>query len=537
LEFFNYYGFGIEDNDFFDLLENVIVPERINQKISPPKSIPKNERIDSVPKEIKEISQTENDSRLEKIAPIIDKLKKNIKSFGKRSLFSLIKHFKFYDNNTKLISRFDFVKVIKDFRINLIVTEIEKIFEGLSEKTQLLNYEYFVSVLNSNLSERRLYLIEEVYKKIKAGNKDVTIDILKFYYTSLVKVENEFLNEYFDCWEIFHYILKARKDKNISLEEFIEFYRIMEFFHDNDDSFENEFRSEWKKVLKIPNQDDSKSTKSSKNKQEIPANPTNKPATPLLNKKDFENVSRTSKEEIKSEDGKENRFNRDNIKAIPRDDASKNVYSLKSQVKKEIIQPSINQLMARFKQILRNRGIRGLMNLHKQFLVNCSNLKGITSGDFSKVLRLQRIELTQEEYEQIFDFFKEKPPSKFLDFLRFLKYFKVQLEGKRLNVVEDTFINLDVEQTGRLVMDDVRMKYYMEGHPDCRARRRSADDVLMEFFDTFELNYNFLVAAEDEGEGSNLISFQEFANYYEYVSFVYEDEEAFVDVVNSTWKF
>ena len=102
----------------------------------------------------------------------------------------MIKHFKFYDNNTKFINRFDFVKVLKDFRLNLSVTEIEKIFDGLCEKSQLLNYENFISVLNKNLSDNRINAIQDVYRRIKTNSKEVTIDILKFFYSSKIKSEN-----------------------------------------------------------------------------------------------------------------------------------------------------------------------------------------------------------------------------------------------------------------------------------------------------------------------------------------------------------
>ena len=56
---------------------------------------------------------------------------------------------------------------------------------------------------------------------------------------------------------------------------------------------------------------------------------------------------------------------------------------------------------------LKKRGIRGLMNLHKQFLLSCSNLGTISYGDFIKVMKLQKIDLKKEDYDFIFDRFKQ----------------------------------------------------------------------------------------------------------------------------------
>jgi hypothetical protein len=33
----------------------------------------------------------------------------------------------------------------------------------------------------------------------------------------------------------------------------------------------------------------------------------------------------------------------------------------------------------------------------------------------------------------------------------------------------------------------------------------------------------------------NFISFEEFANFYEYVSFLYDDDNNFIDLIESVW--
>ena len=34
---------------------------------------------------------------------------------------------------------------------------------------------------------------------------------------------------------------------------------------------------------------------------------------------------------------------------------------------------------------------------------------------------------------------------------------------------------------------------------------------------------------------TNVVSFEEFANFYEYVSFLYDDDDEFVKLVNESW--
>ena len=107
VDFFHFYGFGIEDdNEFFDLIESVILLEKQtqqskeNQEIKIEKSAKNKEKTNKNTNEEKEAKEPKR----EDISKFIEKLKKNLKNFGKKSLFSLIKHFKFYDNNTKFIT-------------------------------------------------------------------------------------------------------------------------------------------------------------------------------------------------------------------------------------------------------------------------------------------------------------------------------------------------------------------------------------------------------------------------------------------------
>ena len=49
--------------------------------------------------------------------------------------------------------------------------------------------------------------------------------------------------------------------------------------------------------------------------------------------------------------------------------------------------------------------------------------------------------------------------------------------------------------------------------------------------------YIIYQAANENPNSSNLVSFEEFANFYEYVSFIYQNDEDFVKVVTGTWNF
>ncbi len=147
---------------------------------------------------------------------------------------------------------------------------------------------------------------------------------------------------------------------------------------------------------------------------------------------------------------------------------------------------------------LKKRGLRGLMNLHKQFLTNCQKLDLISLYDFTKILKLQRFDFTREEYEKLFEKFKQQNKNKtsdpsFLNFSGFIRSFKNVLNEKRLEAVETAFAILDEDKTEMLFLDDIKMKFNSKRHPDFIHKRRNEDEILLEFIDCFDLNYSYLV--------------------------------------------
>ena len=185
---------------------------------------------------------------------------------------------------------------------------------------------------------------------------------------------------------------------------------------------------------------------------------------------------------------------------------------------------------------LKRRGIRGLMNLHKQFLFSCPNLACVTFSDFIKVLTLQRLNLESEEYEQLFSQYTQEDNQELLNFPGFIRTFKRILNDNRLRAVENAFGRLDKEQTESLFIDDIKLKFNPKNHPDVLNGKKNEDEIITEFLDCFELNYNLLTTAENP-ETSNMVSFEEFANFYEYVSFLYSNDSDFIQIVEGSWNY
>jgi Ca2+-binding EF-hand superfamily protein len=537
IEFFKFFGFGIEQDDtFISYVSNLFSAggapgvskiEKVDKKFSEQemKNYYSQDEIRNVntgnqltlPKQSVNINET-----------LLEKLRVSLKNFGRKSLFYLIKHFKYYDNGTKFINKYDFAKVIKDFRLNLTITEIEKIFEifCVDKKGQRLNYEQFVLVLSErSYNENRKFLFSKVYEGlIKIARDDginqVDLDLVKGLYNSknhpLGKEEDLNYAEFVECIELFHYAYKNKRVNTITYEEFEEFYKLISFLIEDDIYFEKIIKSEWKKVLganlqmqaSIPKSRDRVVDDPSQKIENLqrPLTPTIKrEKTPVVTPRaEIENFQ--TSQNFQNYQNFENKIERTQTPVRPATPLTGNMTQKEKEIalaqnqylKPRTPLPKGNDAVEKLKQKLRRRGIRGLMNIHKQFLINCTNPGAISYGDFVKVLKLQKIEFSKEDYDQIFERFRNSSSQQgvgnFLNFSGFIRHFKKILPETRLNLVEKAFASLDLENSEMLFIEDIKLKFDAARHPDVTSRVRSEDDIAMEFLDCFELNYNFLVS-------------------------------------------
>ena len=95
---------------------------------------------------------------------------------------------------------------------------------------------------------------------------------------------------------------------------------------------------------------------------------------------------------------------------------------------------------------------------------------------------------------------------------------------------------MDVNQTEKIDIDYIKLNYTADAHPEVRSGRKTEEEKILEFLDCFEINYCLLTGEEGNNSAEGQVEFELFANFYEYVAFIYQNDEQFIDVVRSTWK-
>ena len=507
IRFLKFYGFGQDSYSYLENLINVLNPERDNALI-PIKLERKNEnnykKINEYkkPKDIRKGS-----SRL--INDIFESFREKLFNYSRKSFFNFIKHFKYYDNNSDFMSKYNFSKVLKDFNINLEQNDLEKIFDtyGTINNEKTMNYKNFINDLISEFTnEEREKIIRYIYSTIEErGNKfnrDIDLSFLKEVYNAkknyFKKEESDNRLEFEDCLELYNYIYKGNKNELFSLEYFLEFYKCISFLIQSDEDFNKLISNEWRVPLEYLETE----------LQEEKYNYTNENNT---NKNDEIDYDYEKKPKL-TEKLKNNNY----------------VSTQKNQ----------NQSLLLLNDSLKSRGLRGILYLHLEFINSCQNLSKITFNDFLNVFEIQHINLPSQDIKNIFNTFISKNNKNYLDFSAFIRNYKQELNENKLSCVEQAFSNLDTNENDKVPLNLIKKVFKADKHPDVLNGLKKEEEIILEFLDCFNINYEILSLdskINNDINSQRIIDFEIFANFYEYVSFIYPNDKEFENIVNSSW--
>lgn len=92
---------------------------------------------------------------------------------------------------------------------------------------------------------------------------------------------------------------------------------------------------------------------------------------------------------------------------------------------------------------------------------------------------------------------------------------------------------MDSDKSGKVDINDIRQTYNAKKHPDVMSGKRSEDEVLHEFLETFEQSYCNQKGHNDARDG--VIQVEEWLEYYNSVSMSIDDDEYFALMMNNAW--
>lgn len=97
--------------------------------------------------------------------------------------------------------------------------------------------------------------------------------------------------------------------------------------------------------------------------------------------------------------------------------------------------------------------------------------------------------------------------------------------------MKKAYQKLDKDGSGVVDIEDIRDVYNTSRHPDVLSGKKTSDQVLLDFLETFETHHNIM-----NGEGADgRITLDEFIEYYTNISASLDNDEYFALMMNNSW--
>jgi Ca2+-binding EF-hand superfamily protein len=160
-----------------------------------------------------------------------------------------------------------------------------------------------------------------------------------------------------------------------------------------------------------------------------------------------------------------------------------------------------------------------------------NNSRTLDFPEFVKACHDYRLNINEQEAQSLFAAF-DLDRSGEVDYDEFLRSVRGPMNGFRVSLVHQAFKKLDRDGSGIVDIEDIRDVYSAKNHPDVRAGKKTEEEVLGEFLETFELHHNIT----DKTLLDHRVTLEESEEYYANVSACIDDDAYFEAMISNAWR-
>ena len=173
-----------------------------------------------------------------------------------------------------------------------------------------------------------------------------------------------------------------------------------------------------------------------------------------------------------------------------------------------------------------------MIGLQRQFkIMDDDGSKNLNQVEFFKALNDYKLGFSKAECVSIFNYF-DVDSSGSITYDEFIRAIRGPMNMARKKVVAQAFKKLDADGNGWIDINDVRGVYKANKHPDVLSGKKTEDQILQEFLETFETAHSM----RGNDAPNYVVTKEEFEEYYNMISCSIDDDMYFMTMISNAWK-
>ncbi|KAJ7412347.1 Calcyphosin-2 [Pitangus sulphuratus] len=199
----------------------------------------------------------------------------------------------------------------------------------------------------------------------------------------------------------------------------------------------------------------------------------------------------------------------------------------KQQCSKQVVNDSkiFKKIQGIFRETLSKRGVRVITGLGKYFRQIDKSRNGFLSqAAFKEALKVFHLEVPEGDFESLWLILDDSKSDK-VDYGEFTRAIFGEMNEYRKAFVRKAYMKLDFNKTGSVPMVDVRKCYCAKKHPLVLAGKAAEEEIKSSFLETLG----------ETCSNPTEVSYSEFEDYYEGLSFGIVRDDDFVNILRNSW--
>ena len=150
------------------------------------------------------------------------------------------------------------------------------------------------------------------------------------------------------------------------------------------------------------------------------------------------------------------------------------------------------KLIEAFRKKVTQRGAKGIIGLARLFrIMDDDNSRNLNRAEFEKACRDFKTDMSSEDVGHLFSLFDFNRDGS-INYEEFIREIRGEMSEYRMRLVLKAFQKLDKNGNGNIEIEDIVSVYNPQKHPAVIEGRKTPQQVLGEFLETFETHHNLL---------------------------------------------